>query len=319
MLRSYYKLIQLISGDLATGILGPFADRSQDDIALLQDFLTSGASEFNPRGIWALGSGFVESNTTVDAAHDAFLANDLACYLRDPSYYALSGSVVRFPDLIPKSVITATNWIFSVENTCHTGSDVLDVNTGVPGATTASQYQNLGGAGPYVSGVYAPSSAGHPYVSLVDGWDIGDMRIRHGYDGLGRLIYTCFIQTNVFGAVCPYIIYPGGGGCRLVDVPPDSIAPPRDFVSLRNNPLVAGVATVAFGLAQADRVEARIYDLAGRRVRVLADREFEAGEHRLVWDGTDDQGRRCAHGVYFTAVRYVRGGFHAERKITILR
>ena len=40
---------------------------------------------------------------------------------------------------------------------------------------------------------------------------------------------------------------------------------------------------------------------------------------RLIWDGTDDHGQHLARGVYFTAIRYVRDGFHAERKLTILR
>ena len=42
-----------------------------------------------------------------------------------------------------------------------------------------------------------------------------------------------------------------------------------------------------------------IYDVAGRKVRNLADRVFPAGEHTLEWDGTDDAGGRVARGVYF--------------------
>ena len=94
----------------------------------MQNFLTYGANELTPRGIWAMGHGFVEGNTGIDAAHTAFLANDLACSLRDPSYYALSGSVVRFPDLIPKTVINTSGAIYCAENSCLFTNDVLDVN-----------------------------------------------------------------------------------------------------------------------------------------------------------------------------------------------
>ena len=144
---------------------------------------------------------------------------------------------------------------------------------------------------------------------------------RHGGNTVGRLYYFCDVMTNVFGSVCPF----GGGpvfgsGCfNSYAVPDDPPVPPGDFVALRNNPVVSGAATLRLGLVRADRVEARVYDVAGRRVRALADREFTAGEHSLVWDGTDDHGQRLARGVYFTSVRYVRGGFHAERKLTILR
>ena len=51
-------------------------------------------------------------------------------------------------------------------------------------------------------------------------------------------------------------------------------------------------ATVHFGLASAGRAQVRVYDVAGRLVRTLADRTFDAGEHALTWDGTDDEGRQ---------------------------
>jgi flagellar hook assembly protein FlgD len=46
-------------------------------------------------------------------------------------------------------------------------------------------------------------------------------------------------------------------------------------------------------------VQVAVYDVAGRKVRTLADRVFSPGEHTLTWDGTDDDGRGVARGVYF--------------------
>jgi flagellar hook assembly protein FlgD len=46
-------------------------------------------------------------------------------------------------------------------------------------------------------------------------------------------------------------------------------------------------------------VQIGIYDVAGRKVRNLADRLFPAGEQVLRWDGTDDAGAKVARGVYF--------------------
>jgi flagellar hook assembly protein FlgD len=56
---------------------------------------------------------------------------------------------------------------------------------------------------------------------------------------------------------------------------------------------------VRLGIAQAGRVKICIYDVAGRRVRTLADRVFPAGEQVLRWDGTDDGGTQVGRGVYF--------------------
>ena len=88
---------------------------------------------------------------------------------------------------------------------------------------------------------------------------------------------------------------------------------------LMNNPLERGEAVVHFGLARGDRVTARVYDLAGRQVRTLADRSFPAGEHDLRWDGADDQGRPMARGVYFTRFRYAASGFDRTSKLIVLR
>ena len=61
----------------------------------------------------------------------------------------------------------------------------------------------------------------------------------------------------------------------------------------------SGASTVRLGLAHAGRVQVNIYDVAGRKVRTLADRVFPAGEAKLVWDGTDDGGAKVGRGVYF--------------------
>src|SRR5439155_12307153 len=43
MLRTYYQTILILTWDLNSGILGPFVDNGQGDIALLRDFLRNPA------------------------------------------------------------------------------------------------------------------------------------------------------------------------------------------------------------------------------------------------------------------------------------
>ena len=136
-----------------------------------------------------MGHGFVEGNTGVDAAHTAFLANDLACSLRDPSYYALSGSVVRFPDLIPNASSTRPGTIYCAENSCLFTNDVLNVNWACSARRRRRNTRTSAGPAPYISGVYVPSSSAHPYVTLVNGWDMSNLFTRHGVNTLGRLDY----------------------------------------------------------------------------------------------------------------------------------
>jgi hypothetical protein len=56
--------------------------------------------------------------------------------------------------------------------------------------------------------------------------------------------------------------------------------------------------TIAFSLAQSERVSLAVHDLQGRLVRTLVDEVRPAGQQQIVWDGTDDAGRRVASGTY---------------------
>jgi hypothetical protein len=60
-----------------------------------------------------------------------------------------------------------------------------------------------------------------------------------------------------------------------------------------------GPATLRFGLARGGDVRLDLFDLAGRRVRTLADGRLAAGPHVTTWDGRDEQLNRVPAGVYF--------------------
>jgi hypothetical protein len=66
----------------------------------------------------------------------------------------------------------------------------------------------------------------------------------------------------------------------------------------RPNPSSEG-ATIEFETASRARVSLEIVDVAGRFVRRLLDRNFDAGRHAVAWNGRDDAGRVMASGVYF--------------------
>jgi len=316
MLRTYYKMVLWMSGDLNSGDLGPFTNAGQDDIGLIEDFLTYNASSETPRGFWAIGHGFVESEDWGGTdVHTTFVTNYLATSLRDASYFALSGMPSTTQcDLTPTSVITTGGEVYSVQNSCLWTYDVLNVNAGVSGATAASYYEPLGTNYPYVSGVYAPSTTGHPFITLVDGWDFYTMFSQGGGNTVGRLQYFMNVLVNTFGSICPFVPE------LTVDVPTNTVRNVDFLGNVWGNPMVAGgKATVHFGLAKADRVEIKVYDVTGRLVKSLADRGFDAGEHTLVWDGTNDQGRTVSRGVYFTQVRFIGSNFGDAKKVPVLK
>jgi hypothetical protein len=65
------------------------------------------------------------------------------------------------------------------------------------------------------------------------------------------------------------------------------------------------------------RVSIRIYDVAGRLVRILVDQMENAGSKSVLWDGLDNKGGQVASSVYF--YRMDAPGFERTRKMVLLR
>jgi uncharacterized delta-60 repeat protein len=82
------------------------------------------------------------------------------------------------------------------------------------------------------------------------------------------------------------------------------------------NPVV-NRSMFAFELPRAGSVRLAIHDVSGRQVRLLMDEALTAGRHQRLWDGTDDQGRGVAAGMYFA--RLVAGPDHAAASLVVLR
>ena len=75
--------------------------------------------------------------------------------------------------------------------------------------------------------------------------------------------------------------------------------------------------TIHFELAQPSEVEVSVYDVMGRKVRVLVEGERAAGLHAPVWDGRDQSGRQVSSGAYY--VRLITEGKIDRRKITLVK
>jgi len=74
---------------------------------------------------------------------------------------------------------------------------------------------------------------------------------------------------------------------------------------------------VLFSLAQPGRVQVAVYDLSGRRVALIADEVYGAGDQDVLWTGRDDDGRAVSSGVYF--VRVEGAGLAASLRAVLLR
>jgi hypothetical protein len=59
------------------------------------------------------------------------------------------------------------------------------------------------------------------------------------------------------------------------------------------------VTTINFSLSEAGEIKINIYNIKGQKVNALKTKNLEPGNHQLIWQGTDQQNRPCASGVYF--------------------
>jgi hypothetical protein len=76
-------------------------------------------------------------------------------------------------------------------------------------------------------------------------------------------------------------------------------------------------ATIEFSLSDPGPITLAVFGVDGRRVRTLADGEWEPGVYRLEWDGQDERGHRASAGIYFVQLRTNHGRF--TKRVSNLR
>jgi hypothetical protein len=78
--------------------------------------------------------------------------------------------------------------------------------------------------------------------------------------------------------------------------PPLYLSPPRPSPA-------SGAVTLGFSLSTLTHTQLSLFDVRGRRMRVLVDADLPPGPHELLWDGSDERGNPVANGIYFVQLR----------------
>ena len=106
--------------------------------------------------------------------------------------------------------------------------------------------------------------------------------------------------------------------CDKTELTPTGDAVPSRPVLDQNYPNPFNpTTTIRFGLNEPAAVSLRIYDAAGRLVRVLIEAPLSAGTHARAWDGMDSRGAAVSSGVYL--YRLDAGSFSRTRKMILIR
>ena len=337
MLRNWYRTMVFLTGSITTSFFGRIPNRTDDDMAMLNDFAQNPAGTAQPRSVFVIGAGFCEdlTNPGGPAGGSGFLGSYFGATLRSPVYRTFSGNPKQVSNYDPVSGSALdvagggfglSGMKFGLSDGCGLENDVLNVNVAVATAVAQIQHENVGGAGPYVSSVYAPNGGARTWTSYLDGsriQRIGGIITYNAASGApilpvspaGLRAYMFKALTIVAGGFCGPQGAPVGVGDETQNPNGSSFL---DYMNLKSsNPMHSGQARIAFGLAKADRVNIKVYDVTGRLVKTLADRNFTPGvEHVVIWDGTNDTGQRVNSGVYFYQLK--TSTWTSQKKLAVL-
>lgn len=143
------------------------------------------------------------------------------------------------------------------------------------------------------------------WVDAITGWTL----VGGTADTVQNTIYAPVTQTGVYAAFTTQII------TYVEDDEYGDILPYR-FELSQNYPNPFNPATtIEYGLPGRSYVRVDIFNILGRKVRTLVDREEPAGTYTVVWDGRSARGQLVSTGVYFYRFR---AEDHVETKKMLL-
>ncbi len=153
-----------------------------------------------------------------------------------------------------------------------------------------------------------------------------------GENKIGK-IALMFMDDNTWGSVSiPPPVHPTNDGGRVmfteleivfpigVDVTsnPENEVTPVAQMLLQNYPNPFNPeTTITFNLPTAGNANLAIYNVKGQLVKNLANGAMAPGSHKLVWNGTDNNGRNVTSGIYFYKLSH--NGTTQTRKMMLMK
>ena len=135
-------------------------------------------------------------------------------------------------------------------------------------------------------------------------------------DGLNEIVVSCQCSPGVDVDRVWYVFDTTGPAASIED-DFGALLPAIHLQLTAPEPTDSDVR-IDFALAQSEPVSIRIIDVTGRLVRAVADDlPFQAGQHRMTWNGTDRDGHDAPSGVYFVQVATKERT--DSRRITLVR
>jgi hypothetical protein len=88
------------------------------------------------------------------------------------------------------------------------------------------------------------------------------------------------------------------------------------FAPVGSNPTRESFA-FQYNITRQVHVSCRLYDIAGRLVKILIDDNMPVGEYTCIWNGRDAQERPVPNGIYF--MKFAAGQYETIEKTVYVR
>jgi hypothetical protein len=174
--------------------------------------------------------------------------------------------------------------------------------------TSDSQYSNVNGI--IVKGNLAYLAIGQVGLNVYDITDGAHPEIVGHYQTPGS---PCGIEMIGNIAVIADRTNLGFYDCSQITLVSENSPMPQEFTLLPNYPNpFNGSTQIQFEMPKAGHVSILVYDILGRNVGTLADREFDAGKHSLIWNSND-----IASGRYY--IKASSNGATQSLPVTLLK
>lgn len=118
------------------------------------------------------------------------------------------------------------------------------------------------------------------------------------------------------GKVIPFEV--SNYSIKISNKSPSSNNAPNKFLLYDNTPNPFNPTTkISYDLPKRADVILEIFDILGRHIRTLVNKNQQAGHYSAVWDGRDEQGRYVSSGFYIYQIR--AGEFTQSRKMAFVK
>ena len=94
------------------------------------------------------------------------------------------------------------------------------------------------------------------------------------------------------------------------------LSPEKPNLSAYPNPFNPST-TIELSLINNEKIELSIYNILGQKITTLVDEKLDRGTHQIVWNGTDEYGKKLTSGLYLYKMK--SSSYQLTKKIILLK